>query len=73
MSDYCKQCSIEHFGEDLRGLAGLGDGTPLEPEMGYRAICEGCGFILVDDDGNCVAPYCKTHGKHKEQNDTQKS
>ena len=30
MADFCKQCSIENFGEDSGDLMGLGDGKPLD-------------------------------------------
>jgi len=54
VADFCKACSIELFGEDLRELASLGHGTPLPAGHGYSVICEGCGFIMVDEEGNCV-------------------
>lgn len=67
MADFCKQCSIDHFGEDHRDLAGLGNGRTLQPNHGWLAICEGCGYILVDDDGNCfecdLKPGQPGHGK----------
>ena len=51
MSDFCKECSIEFFGKDLRDLAGLI--SPEEVKEGYGAvtICEDCGPIRVDQDG----------------------
>lgn len=59
MADFCHQCSLDMFGEDFGELAGLGDGRDLGPGSGWTAICEGCGFILVDNAGNCVA--CDLH------------
>lgn len=49
MADFCKQCSIEHFGEDYGDLK-LGD-----PGEGYEfhVLCEGCGVTGVDKDGSC--------------------
>ena len=51
MADFCKECSIEVFGEDFGDLKGLCD-------EGYMslAICEGgCGdevhMIFVDHNG----------------------
>lgn len=58
MADFCQQCSIEVFGEDTRDLAGLGDGTPLREGYGWKAICEGCGFTIVDDAGKCINKHC---------------
>jgi len=54
MADFCKACSIELFGTDTGDLKGLGRERKLDPEFGWPAICEGCGFILVDDEGNCI-------------------
>lgn len=53
MADFCKQCSIDLFGEDFKELAGEGR------RMG---LCEGCGIVIVDPEGECVDPYCKVHG-----------
>lgn len=50
MADFCKQCSINLFGEDSKDLA-LG---PLPPGYYWYVICEGCGFIQVDALGRCV-------------------
>jgi hypothetical protein len=64
MADFCKQCSIEIFGKDYKELAGLGDGTPLLEGQGWSALCEDCGFIVVNDEGECITPICsKQHGK----------
>ena len=62
MADFCKQCSLEIFLEDFGDLRGLGDGTPLPPGHGWSALCENCGPIVVDDEGNCISDNCDTHG-----------
>jgi len=54
MADYCQECSIEFFGEDLGELAGLGRGKELPEGHGWTALCEGCGPILVDDAGKRI-------------------
>jgi len=50
MSDYCKDCWEELFGDgyenDLKGLC--------EPGEKIGVLCEGCGFIYVDHNGNRV-------------------
>jgi hypothetical protein len=51
MADFCKQCSIDNFGKDFGDLGG---NPPLEEGYGYPALCEGCGYILVDSDGACI-------------------
>lgn len=63
MADFCKQCSVELFGEDLKDLA-WDRGKPLGPDQGWAEICEGCGYTLVKDDGECISPYCtQKHGR----------
>jgi len=58
------------FGEDFKDLANVG-AAPLTDEdkaagLGWGVICEGCGCIIVDDDGVCIDPTCKVHGaKHE--------
>jgi hypothetical protein len=49
---FCKQCSLELFGKDLRELAG--DGKRI-------ANCAGCGTIMVDEDGACMSDCTKAH------------
>lgn len=65
MADFCKQCSIDLFGEDFRDLAGIGAarGEELEPGSGWIALCEGCGPTLVDDNGVCMG-HCDKEDEH---------
>ncbi|QDP61579.1 MAG: hypothetical protein Tp138OMZ00d2C19078261_40 [Prokaryotic dsDNA virus sp.] len=66
MADFCKQCSIEIFGEDCGDMKGLGDGSKLEPGFGWACLCEGCGPTVVDDEGTCISMVCdKKHGEKK--------
>lgn len=59
MADFCKQCSIDNFGEDFGDLK-LG---PLEPGKYWVVLCEDCGPIQVNQEGECVSPDClKKHG-----------
>lgn len=62
MADFCKQCSIENFGEDFGDLANLcGIG-----KFGFE-LCEGCGCTIINRDGECVSAQClKKHGKSPE-------
>lgn len=64
MADFCKQCSIDMFGEDFRELAGIT--TEEEWRQGFAAlvICEGCGPIQVDPNGWCVSKDCGLSGKY---------
>ena len=63
MADFCKQCSINIFGEDSGDLKGIGgeDSVPLKPGYGYAVICEGCGPTLVDEEGTCIHGCIKKH------------
>ena len=53
MAAFCQQCANE-FGEpgDFEGCA------PFEV-----VLCEGCGAIQVNEQGECISPDClKRHG-----------
>lgn len=66
MADFCKQCSIDNFGEDTKDLA-YERPRKLQPGEGWVELCEGCGPIIVDDDGVCIDPFCPTHGTEKRE------
>jgi len=63
MADFCRQCSIDIFGEDHRELAGITTQEAWEDGRAACVICEGCGFIQVDPEGNCVSFDCLAKGK----------
>lgn len=54
MASFCNACAAEHG--DPRG-----DFTEMEE---YSVVlCEGCGAIQVDEQGNCISSDClKKHG-----------
>mgnify|MGYP000408483168 CR=1 FL=1 len=61
MADFCKACSIDMFGKDYRELA-----TPVapgEPDVICSTLCEGCGPILVNRDGECLSTDCLCRGQ----------
>lgn len=74
MSDFCKQCSHEVFGEDFRELAGLCKGGES-----VGVICEGCSdpkpeghqyapaglLIAVDSEGRCLSQCMQRHAPWK--------
>lgn len=72
MADFCKQCSLEIFGEDFKECA-LPEGSELRgtlpPEHGWAALCEGCGPTIVDDEGVCINPGCTRHGTEAAKDD----
>lgn len=63
MADFCKQCSIEHFGKDHGDLAHLFDRNEaaMNRQLVISVLCEGCGETQVDWHGVCVDPNC-AHG-----------
>lgn len=64
MADFCKQCSIDTFGKDFGDLAGITKQEDWEHNhLAAVVICEGCGVIQVDPEGNCVSPDCDKAGK----------
>jgi len=67
MAEFCKQCSIEIFGEDYGDFKGLSTIENTEHDMGVVVICEGCGCVVVDHEGYCISSDCPKHGKQKEK------
>lgn len=64
MADFCRQCSIELFGEDFRELANITEVDKWKRGWAALVVCEECGPIQVDPDGNCISRDCaKYHGK----------
>ena len=50
MAEFCRDCSIEMWGEDTGDFAGIAP----EGKM-VNVLCEGCGgYILVDHEGKRV-------------------
>ena len=73
MADFCKQCSVQLFGEVFPDLAwGSWDDvdylnsprfTPDGKPYWIQALCEGCGNAVVTSDGTCICANCiEKHG-----------
>jgi hypothetical protein len=58
MADFCKQCSIDMFGEDFGDLAGITTEEDTANNRFVLVICEGCGPTDVDHTGKCVSGNC---------------
>lgn len=58
MADFCKQCSIDMFGEDFGDLAGITTEEDTANSRFVFVICEGCGPTDVDHTGKCVSGTC---------------
>ena len=63
MADFCRQCSLDHFGTDFKELAGITSSEDWAEGKAVPVICEGCGFIQVDPDGNCASKDCACKGQ----------
>jgi hypothetical protein len=59
MADFCKDCSIELFGEDHGDLAGISIKENEAEDLYPIVICEGCGIIEVNTEGVCQG--CDIH------------
>lgn len=57
MADFCNQCSKD-MGFSSGDLAGLSKPEHTSQGRYPVVICEGCGIIQVDHEGNCVSPDC---------------
>jgi hypothetical protein len=64
MADFCKQCSIDNFGEDYGDLEGITTAENTADKLYASVLCEGCGAIQVDHEGNCISENCLENG-HK--------
>ena len=64
MADFCKQCSMDLFGEDYFELAGLSTKEDTAEKLYPIVLCEGCGPCQVDHTGQCISTGClKSHGE----------
>ena len=63
MADFCNQCSMDMFGEELGDLKNITSSEDFDNGKAAVVICEGCGFIQVDPIGRCISSDClKAHG-----------
>lgn len=63
MAEFCRQCSIRVFGEDMRDFVGITRASHTKRGTYALVICEGCGPTSVDHEGVCVSPECdEKHG-----------
>jgi len=58
MADFCKQCSIDTFGEDFGDMEGLSKPIHTLYKRYSLVLCEQCGLTLVDHTGRCVVNDC---------------
>lgn len=58
MADFCQECSIDMFGKDFGDLAHAGARDLTQEELnkgeGWVVLCEGCGWITVDNEGKRI-------------------
>ena len=61
MADFCNACA-RALGLPEGDLKGLTPHKAWERGLAAVAICEGCGIIQVDPDGNCASSCCLRQG-----------
>jgi hypothetical protein len=67
MADFCNQCKREMgLGSGAPNESDYPDYGPLEDGHGWPVICEGCGFTLIDRQGNCVGRHSVKSVVHKQ-------
>lgn len=63
MADFCKQCSLDIWGEDFGDMANISKPEDTVKGLYASVICEDCGIIQVDHEGNCITHESKPkHG-----------
>ncbi len=54
MADFCHQCALDTFGEDIGDLAGISTPADTEASLFPIVLCEGCGPVQVGHTGRRV-------------------
>lgn len=68
MADFCKQCSLDMWGQDSRDLALTEYKNSPKGTIRFYTICEGCGPTVVDPvTGTCIGDCLQRHGSLKVQ------
>jgi hypothetical protein len=60
MADFCNQCA-NALGFEEGDLAGITTYEDFACDMASVVVCEGCGVIFVDPEGNCISNDCLGH------------
>lgn len=63
MAEFCRACSIQLHGKDFDDLAGITSTKNESNGVAAIVICEGCGIIQVDHEGNCISTDCLKMGQ----------
>ena len=62
MADFCKECSQELFGPEVTLFT---ESIPLKSGEGFQVLCESCGPILVNHQGERIPNEFQTHRKNQ--------
>jgi len=55
MADFCKECSEEMFGDEIKNdFGGLITKKQIDEGLCMPVLCEGCGPIHVDPEGERI-------------------
>jgi len=57
MAEFCKQCADE-LGFPESDFIGMTSEADWEQNRAAMVLCEGCGMIQVDPQGNCMSTDC---------------
>lgn len=63
MAEFCKACSEDLFGPGYNDAKGITDQASWDKDLACLFLCEGCGFIQVDPEGNCISKDCLKQGE----------
>jgi hypothetical protein len=70
VAEFCKQCADDlgfspenNIPYDFVGLQSDKEWEEMEEGYGLGALCESCGFTVVNKEGECIASSCPIHGK----------
>lgn len=63
MADFCRACATEIFGEYNGDMNGVTSEKDWQEGRAGVTICEGCGLIQVDPEGNCATKDCLKQGR----------
>lgn len=63
MSEFCKACSEEHFGPGFNDFKSMTTKSDWQSGRAVSVLCEGCGPIQVNPQGQCVSHDCLEAGQ----------
>lgn len=62
MADFCRQCVKDLWGEDASDFVNITPEKDWSAGKAVQVLCEGCGWIQVNPEGECVSEDCMRPG-----------